>query len=95
MKSGRQGLICGGHELHLQPRERQQPLQDQRRLSQLCWHPYLACGIVQALPCQKLLVHCPNLADYGCQDRWFTQYAVARYGSWSGAKAFWLRNRWW
>jgi hypothetical protein len=57
-------------------------------------HDYLACGLGQALPCQKLLVACPNLADYDCQDSWFTNsYMIPRYGSWANAKAFWLQNR--
>ena len=54
----------------------------------------LACGIGQAPPCQKLTAECP-LSDYGCQDKWFTRYAVTRYGSWIAAKQFWDRNRWW
>jgi hypothetical protein len=53
-----------------------------------------ACGIGQALPCSKLRKDC-NLADYACQDRWFTNYMKNRYGSWEKAKAFWLVNRWW
>ena len=53
-----------------------------------------ACGIGQALPCSKLRNEC-NLADYACQDRWFTRYMENRYGSWENAKAFWLKNKWW
>jgi hypothetical protein len=51
-----------------------------------------ACGIGQALPCSKLPC---SLTDYACQDQWFSQYAIDRYGSWSGAMAFWQRNRCW
>lgn len=53
-----------------------------------------ACGIGQALPCSKLRRDC-SLADYACQDRWFTNYMKNRYGTWENAKAFWLVNRWW
>lgn len=51
-----------------------------------------ACGIGQALPCSKLPC---SLDDYECQDKWFSDYAIRRYGSWVNAKAFWERNRWW
>jgi hypothetical protein len=51
-----------------------------------------ACGLGQALPCSKLPC---SLSDYVCQDEWFTNYAMQRYGSWSNAKAFWLNHRWW
>ena len=54
----------------------------------------LACGIGQALPCQKFTAECP-LSDYGCQDKWFTRYADTGYGSWIAANQFWDRNRWW
>lgn len=53
-----------------------------------------ACGIGQALPCQKLTAVC-NLSDYACQDNWFTEYMRSRYGTWVNAKAFWLSHRWW
>lgn len=53
-----------------------------------------ACGIGQALPCQKLTAVC-NLSDYACQDNWFTEYMRGRYGTWVNAKAFWLSHRWW
>lgn len=46
-----------------------------------------ACGIGQALPCSKLPC---TLQDYACQDKWFTDYAMQRYGSWSAAKEYWL-----
>lgn len=54
-----------------------------------------ACGIGQALPCQKLTAFC-KLSDYACQDDWFTNsYMVPRYGTWENARAFWLANHWW
>lgn len=34
-------------------------------------------------------------ADYACQDAFFTNYAMARYGSWAGALAFWQSHHWW
>lgn len=51
-----------------------------------------ACGLGQALPCSKLPC---SLSDYACQDAWFTNYAMQRYGSWENAAAFWRANHWW
>jgi LysM repeat protein len=34
-------------------------------------------------------------ADYACQDEFFTNYAMSRYGSWAGALAFWQGHGWW
>lgn len=34
-------------------------------------------------------------ADYACQDQYFTNYAMGRYGSWANAEAFWQANGWW
>jgi len=34
-------------------------------------------------------------ADYACQDAYFTNYAMRRYGSWENALAFWQNHRWW
>lgn len=34
-------------------------------------------------------------ADYACQDAYFTRYAMARYGSWEAAYAFWQSHHWW
>lgn len=34
-------------------------------------------------------------ADYACQDAYFTNYAIRRYGSWENALAFWQANHWW
>jgi hypothetical protein len=53
-----------------------------------------ACGLGQSLPCQKLTAVC-SLSDYNCQDIWFTNYMLNRYGSWANAKAFWLSHKWW
>ena len=49
-------------------------------------------GLGQACPGSKL--PCSN-TDYACQDAWFTNYAMTRYGSWENAKAFWIQNHWW
>jgi len=51
-------------------------------------------GLGQACPGSKLIRACPNL-DYACEDAWFTNYAVKRYGSWQGAYNFWVQNHWW
>lgn len=51
-----------------------------------------ACGLGQALPCSKMPC---SLSDYACQDNFFTQYMLNRYGSWENARAFWLSHRWW
>jgi hypothetical protein len=51
-----------------------------------------ACGIGQALPCSKLPC---ELGDYECQNDWFHNYALERYGSWANAYVFWLENYWW
>lgn len=51
-----------------------------------------ACGLGQALPCSKM--GC-SLSDYACQDAWFTNYMLNRYGSWANARAFWESHRWW
>jgi len=34
-------------------------------------------------------------ADYDCQDRFFDNYAQARYGGWANAEAFWQAHHWW
>ncbi len=51
-----------------------------------------ACGLGQALPCSKMPC---SLSDYACQDAFFTDYAVRRYGGWDGAYQFWLAHSWW
>lgn len=48
-------------------------------------------GIGQACPGSKL----PCAADYACQNAWFSNYAMQRYGSWEAAYYFWLNNHWW
>lgn len=48
-------------------------------------------GIGQACPGSKL----PCGADYACQDAWFTNYAMTRYGSWENAWVFWQQHSWW
>lgn len=48
-------------------------------------------GLGQACPGDKL----PCNADYSCQDIWFTNYAMVRYGSWYNAYIFWINNYWW
>lgn len=53
---------------------------------------HLGCrGIGQACPGSKL--PCGN--DFACQDAWFINYAIQRYGSWEAAYNFWLQNHWW
>lgn len=51
-------------------------------------------GLGQACPGEKLLAVCPTL-EYGCEDTFFTNYALARYGSWQIAYQHWLNFRWW
>lgn len=51
-------------------------------------------GIGQACPASKLLKDCPTM-DYDCEDTWFTNYMLARYGSWQNAYYFHIRNGWW
>lgn len=48
-------------------------------------------GLGQACPGSKL----PCGADFACQDAYFSNYAIQRYGSWENAYAFWLANHWW
>lgn len=49
-------------------------------------------GIGQACPGSKI-AHCGS--DYTCQNNWFTQYAMDRYGSWAAAFSFHKANGWW
>lgn len=51
-------------------------------------------GLGQACPGSKLLAVCPTL-EYACQDAFFTNYAISRYGSWEAALTFWQKNNWW
>lgn len=48
-------------------------------------------GLGQACPGSKL----PCGDDYACQDAYFTQYAMQRYGSWEAAYQFWILHNWW
>lgn len=48
-------------------------------------------GIGQACPGSKL----PCGDDFACQDAYFSNYAINRYGSWEKAYQFWVKNRWW
>lgn len=49
-------------------------------------------GLGQACPGSKLPC---SLSDWVCQDNWFSNYAIQRYGSWEAAYNFWQANRWW
>lgn len=51
-------------------------------------------GLGQACPASKLLAVCPTMS-YACEDAWFTNYAISRYGSWAGAYSFWISRHWW
>lgn len=48
-----------------------------------------ACGIPQALPCNKL-----GTSDPVAQIRWMQNYVVSRYGSWANAVAFHNAHNW-
>lgn len=48
-------------------------------------------GLGQACPGSKL----PCGADFACQDAWFSNYAITRYGSWERAYQVWVANSWW
>lgn len=48
-------------------------------------------GIGQACPGSKL----PCGADFACQDAWFKQYAISRYGSPYLAMLAWQGQLWW
>jgi hypothetical protein len=37
---------------------------------------------------------CPAL-DYNCEDQFFTNYMIHRYGTWDRAKSFWVAHGWW
>lgn len=50
-----------------------------------------ACGLVQALPCEKL--QC-DLEDVDCQLEWFDEYVQSRYGSLENALEFHDQNGW-
>lgn len=47
-------------------------------------------GLGQACPGSKLVAACPNWeTDYACQDQFFTNYMLNRYGTWENARAMW------
>lgn len=48
-------------------------------------------GIGQACPASKMSCG----ADYSCQNAFFSNYALTRYGSWADAYAFHKANGWW
>lgn len=50
-----------------------------------------ACGVAQELPCGKS--GC-QLGDGACQVRWMKSYVEGRYGSFTAALNFHLRNSW-
>lgn len=53
-------------------------------------------GLGQACPASKLARICPNWqSDPVCQMKFFNNYAVSRYGSWSRAFEVWQLQRWW
>lgn len=56
-------------------------------------------GLGQACPGgakTALISSCPDWQTNGvCQMRYWTTYAVSRYGSWGGAFSEWQRKRWW
>lgn len=53
-------------------------------------------GLGQACPGSKLASACPNWqTDAVCQTKFFTGYAVGRYGSWQGAYNAWVNKHWW
>lgn len=51
-------------------------------------------GIGQACPGSKMPCGLTQ-ADFTCQDAYFTDYAVGRYGSWEAAYQFWIGHNWW
>lgn len=51
-------------------------------------------GIGQACPAKHEVRNTCG-ADYACQNRWFTNYAMERYGSWASAYNFHKANGWW
>lgn len=55
------------------------------------WNSSGCLGLGQACPASKLLVVCPTM-DYACEDQFFTQYMLNRYGSWQAAYEFWIRT---
>jgi hypothetical protein len=53
-------------------------------------------GLGQACPAGKLAAVCPAWqTDAVCQTKFFSGYAIGRYGSWQGAYNAWLAKHWW
>lgn len=50
-----------------------------------------ACGLAQALPCNKVPGNPYNPVD---SLNWMNSYAVGRYGSWANAYNFWVSHHW-
>lgn len=48
-------------------------------------------GLGQACPGTKM----PCGDDFGCQDAYFSDYAISRYGSWQNAYNWWVSHHWW
>lgn len=54
---------------------------------------WLGCtGIGQSCPASKI-AHCGT--DFACQDAWFRNYAISRYGSTYQAYLTWTSQHWW
>lgn len=51
-------------------------------------------GLAQACPGSKLLAVCPT-ETYSCENQYFTNYMIARYGTWQNAYNFHIANGWW
>jgi hypothetical protein len=51
-------------------------------------------GLGQACPGSKLLAVCPT-ESYTCENQYFTNYMLSRYGSWENAYNFHQANGWW
>lgn len=58
------------------------------------WNAEGCLGLGQACPASKLLAVCPTM-DYGCEDTFFTNYMLVRYGSWQNAYDFHIAKGWW
>jgi hypothetical protein len=60
-------------------------------------NPYSgACGFLQSYPCSKLAGVCPYwYADPACQQRYFTQDMLNRYGSWYRVYVHEYYYKWW
>lgn len=55
-----------------------------------------AYGLCQALPAEKMASAGGDWKDNPItQLKWCNGYAVGRYGSWSNAHDFWIKNNWW